>query len=124
MLEHLIDITPIGNNIQNGKIGDTWYTLPIWKDEYGRWVPLQQLGVALPTSSFNIRPKWTDLGLTAAKVRELHANNLTFGCGNVANSLSTGGAHWFIIYDRYIVGCDSNYVGYLSNSHLVLYTEA
>lgn len=120
MLEHLIDIIP--QQGYTGKIGDTWYSLPVFKDEYGRWIPLKMMGVTLP-SSFSIGHEWASMGITKTVIQNLYNDNLVFGCSSVTNYISSGGV-WYIIFNRYIIGCSDSYVGYHSNYSYVLYTEA
>lgn len=122
MLEHVIDVLPPEGRY-SGKYGDTWYYgLPTFKDKYGRWVSLKQLGVSLP-SSLSIGSSWTSYGLTQQVVQNLYNNDLAFGFSSVSNYLSSGGL-WFIVFNRYIIGCESETVGRYSNYFNALYTEA
>lgn len=121
MLEHLIDIIP-AKNTSAGYIAGEWLPAPVFKDEYGRWIPLKMMGVTLP-SSFSIGSNWTSLGLTNTVIQNLYNDNLVFGCSQ-SSTYVTGGGVWYIIFNRYIIGCTNNYVGSISNWSYVLYTEA
>ena len=121
MLEHLIDITP-DKNQNTGNIGGTWLPLPVFKDKYGRWIPLKMMGVTLP-SSFTIGSDWASMGITKTVIQNLYNDNLVFGCSSVTDYVKQGGV-WYIIFNRYIIGCSSEYVGLHSNYSYVLYTEA
>lgn len=120
MLEHLIDI--VYKNGNTGKIGDTWCSLPVFKDKYGRWIPLKMMGVTLP-SSFTIGYDWASMGITKTVIQNLYNDNLVFGCSQDPTSISEGGV-WYIIFRTYIIGCSGEYVGLHSNYSYVLYTEA
>ena len=121
MLEHLIDIVPQKNQM-TGKIGGTWYSLPVFKDKYGRWIPLKTMGVTLP-SSFSIGSEWASMGITKTVIQNLYNANLVFGCSQDPSYISSGGV-WYIVFRTYIIGCSDSYVGYHSNYSYVLYTEA
>ena len=122
MLEHVIDVLPPQNRY-GGKYNTTWYYgLPTYKDKYGRWVSLKQLGVSLP-SSLTIGSAWDSYGLTRQVVQNLYNNDLAFGFSSVSDYLSGGGL-WFIVFNRYIIGCESESVGRYSNYFRALYTEA
>lgn len=121
MLEHLIDIIP-ETNTNSGRVGDKWITMPVFKDKYGRWIPLKMMNVTLP-SSFSIGYSWTSLGLTNSVIQNLYNNNLVFGCSQDTTYVTSGGI-WYIIFGRYVIGCSGNYVGALSNYSYILYTEA
>lgn len=122
MLEHLIDIIPTRTSY-TGPIAGEWTAAPVFKDEYGRWIPLKMMGVTLP-SSFTIDSSWASLGLTAAVIQNLYNNNLVFGCSSVTDYVVQGG-FWYIIFDRYIVCCCRENVGSYGNNYCyVLYTEA
>ena len=79
------------------------------------------MNVTLP-SSFSIGSSWTSLGLTSSVIQNLYNNNLVFGCSQ-NTSYITGGGVWYIIFNRYIIGCSGNYVGALSDYGRVIYTE-
>ena len=122
MLEHLIDIIPF-RGAYAGKIAGEWISPPVFKDKYGRWIPLKMMGVSLPSRSFDIGSSWTSLGLTETVIQNLYNDNLVFGCSSVADYTDQGG-HWYIIFDRYIICCSREFVGLNSNYSYVLYTEA
>lgn len=123
MLEHLIDIIP-DKGAASAKIAGKWISAPVFKDKYGRWIPLKMMGVSLPTQSFDIGKSWASLGLTETVIQNLYNNNLVFGCSTWADYADQGG-HWYIIFDRYIVCCCREFIG-LNTDHYsyVLYTEA
>ena len=121
MLEHLIDIIPQPNQ-NTGPLGNKWLPLPVFKDKYGRWIPLKMMGVTLP-SSFSIGYEWESMGITKTVIQNLYNDNLVFGCSSVTDYVKQGGV-WYIIFNRYIIGCSSEYVGLHSNYSYVLYTEA
>lgn len=121
MLEHLIDIIP-ARGAYAGYISGEWLSAPVWKDKYGRWIPLKMMGVTLP-SSFSIGSEWASMGITGTVIQNLYNDNLVFGCSSVTDYVTQGG-FWYIIFNRYIIGCSRENVGLHSIYSYVLYTEA
>lgn len=121
MLANLVDIFP-EKNAASGRIGSDSVSTPVWKDIYGRWIPLKDLGISLP-SSFTIGSNWNDY-LSKTTIQNLYNDGLVFGSYSTDASYFSNNPHWYIIRDRYLIGCQGEYVGYMSNTNYVLYTEA